>query len=341
MKKLLLRYLVLLVVLSAITVFAAFAIFRYLNYKTITTNGHLVCDGPLTLLVDELQQQPQQNWLKYIRKIKPDPSMHLYLFKIDELKLPKKMMDKIVQGKTTIDPRTPDNYIPTTGYKRAGNSNYVLALAFDHSGVEYSRIEMGWAYYTIFSNLKKTNEKKWGELSKQLSAKFHLPISVVTLKQLRSEVSSSLYQIYIKNGDLYDQPDVPFYSKNLILIAYKQIPGSQLILKLGPIKVPILNASILYAVIAICFLILLFIIFFGVFMFGKSLDKLKRISTSFSQGDFNPPETISKTSVLRGLYNDLNHMGQRIQQLLQSHKELIHTVSHELRTPLSRMRFIM
>lgn len=341
MKKLLLRYFVLLLVLSAITIFSALSIFRYLNYKSLTVNGHLACDAPLALLVEELQQQSQKNWSQYLKKIKPNPSMHLYLFKIDELKLPKKMIDNIVQGKTTIDSRTPDNYIPTTGYKRVGHSNYVLALAYDLSGLEYQQIEMGWIYYTIISRLKKVNTKQWPKLIKQLSSRYPYPIAVVTLHQLRSAVSSERYQFFLKNGDLNIQPEAYFFSKNSVVTMYHQISGSQYILKVGPMRIPVLNIAILYAVIALCFLVMLFIVFLGVYLFGRSLDKLQRISTSFSQGDFNPPDTISKTSVLRGLYNDLNHMGQRIQQLLQSHKELIHTVSHELRTPLSRMRFIM
>ena len=96
MKKLLLRYFILLAILSAIMLFSASAIFSYLNYKTITANGHLACDGTLALLAEELQQQPQESWHQYLQKIKPDPSMHLYLLTIDELKLPKRMINQII-----------------------------------------------------------------------------------------------------------------------------------------------------------------------------------------------------------------------------------------------------
>lgn len=74
------------------------------------------------------------------------------------------------------------------------------------------------------------------------------------------------------------------------------------------------------------------------FIYFKALSRLKAMATAYGRADFSYDAAINKKSSLYGLYRDLKWMGDRIQVLLQSHKELTRSVSHEFRTPLTHIR---
>jgi two-component system sensor histidine kinase RstB/two-component system sensor kinase ParS len=73
--------------------------------------------------------------------------------------------------------------------------------------------------------------------------------------------------------------------------------------------------------------------------FWSQLRKIDVSARAFGTGDFSVRVKLSKRSALISLAHSFNDMAERIQQLINSHKELTRAVSHELRTPISRIRF--
>ena len=71
----------------------------------------------------------------------------------------------------------------------------------------------------------------------------------------------------------------------------------------------------------------------------RDLDTLRNAAGEFGQQRFSRRVDLTQGSWMRPLGDAFNQMAQRIEWLLQSHRELTHAVSHELRTPLARMRF--
>lgn len=57
----------------------------------------------------------------------------------------------------------------------------------------------------------------------------------------------------------------------------------------------------------------------------------------FGQGDFTARLHAERRDELGRLARTLNHMGERIQSLLEGQRTLLHDVSHELRSPLTRL----
>ena len=70
--------------------------------------------------------------------------------------------------------------------------------------------------------------------------------------------------------------------------------------------------------------------------------KLRRISAAaiaFGNGQFETRARVPRRSSLAPLAAAFNSMAERIQQLIDTQKELTSAISHELRTPISRVRF--
>jgi len=63
------------------------------------------------------------------------------------------------------------------------------------------------------------------------------------------------------------------------------------------------------------------------------------IKTVRGRGELAVRATMPKRAPLRLLGETFNRMAERIQRLVESHRNLTNAVSHELRTPISRLRF--
>lgn len=88
-------------------------------------------------------------------------------------------------------------------------------------------------------------------------------------------------------------------------------------------------------------LVIALVVYIWVWPITKGLRELTRTANAFGKGDFSVRASVAATTPLIELVERFNAMAQRIQRLLESHKELSHGVSHELRTPIARLRFAM
>lgn len=74
-------------------------------------------------------------------------------------------------------------------------------------------------------------------------------------------------------------------------------------------------------------------------LFWLNLRKISVAAEAFGKGNLGARANLPSKSYLAPLAQSFNNMAKRIQQLIDSHKELTRAVSHELRTPISRIRF--
>jgi len=80
----------------------------------------------------------------------------------------------------------------------------------------------------------------------------------------------------------------------------------------------------------------------GLFLAVPLVRKLRhqeQIVLRIADGDLTARAAIGSRDALGRLGERINSMAGRIQELIQSHRELIRTISHEMRTPLTRLRF--
>jgi signal transduction histidine kinase len=119
---------------------------------------------------------------------------------------------------------------------------------------------------------------------------------------------------------------------------YQQLSGTGKVVAIGPVhfepKTSPVWSIIFFASIAL-------VVFIWVWPITKGLRELTRAATAFGKGDFSVRAQLSAASPLEDLVTRFNAMAERIQRLVESHKELSHGVSHELRTPIARLRFAM
>lgn len=72
---------------------------------------------------------------------------------------------------------------------------------------------------------------------------------------------------------------------------------------------------------------------------SRDMQRLKQATLGFGQRNWSFNVHLSQRSQVRELSQAFNTMAQRINSLVQSHKDMSNAVSHEIKTPLARMKF--
>lgn len=71
----------------------------------------------------------------------------------------------------------------------------------------------------------------------------------------------------------------------------------------------------------------------------QGLQSLSRVADEFGAGKLSARSHMKPSASIYPLAERINDMAGRIQSLLESQKNLLHSVSHELRTPIARLEF--
>ena len=120
-------------------------------------------------------------------------------------------------------------------------------------------------------------------------------------------------------------------------IFYRRQLRGEWVLALGPL--PGVHNERSQWVVPLFYSLLALAVFFWIRPLSRDLDTLQKSARALGEQDFTTRAAITDRSWLSPLGQAFNSMAQRIQHLLQSHRDLSHAVSHELRTPLARIRF--
>lgn len=73
----------------------------------------------------------------------------------------------------------------------------------------------------------------------------------------------------------------------------------------------------------------------------QGLQSLSRVADEFGSGKLTARSQMKPSASIYPLAERINHMADRIEDLLEAQKSLLHSVSHELRTPIARLEFGM
>lgn len=73
----------------------------------------------------------------------------------------------------------------------------------------------------------------------------------------------------------------------------------------------------------------------------QGLQSLSRMADEFGEGKLSVRANLKRSDVVYPLAERINHMAGRIEDLMQSQRNLLHSVSHELRTPIARLEFAL
>lgn len=136
----------------------------------------------------------------------------------------------------------------------------------------------------------------------------------------------------LKNGNivtLYNENDEPSY--------YRKLSQVDSVIALGPI-ISQSNDRVAW-VVPIFYSLVALAVFIWLQPLRRDLANLQSSALAFGAQNFSSRVAVPERSWLSPVGQAFNLMAEKIQWLVQSHRELTQAVSHELRTPLARMRF--
>lgn len=321
-------------VIFLILVLAFFKYLKSVETKIVINAGQTMSQGLLISLEKELINNPTSNWDAIIKK-KTDNIIHIIA--IDSLKLTMAQNNQINSGEIIFLSGTTYQFlneviVEHTAYKKIGNTPYALAYNFSDPGQIIFNY-MSPVLKQIVQHLLSKSKNTWSNELLNLEKIYGFPLHVYKTKSkhLPSNIINSLSTkrlVFETNKN-----------SSQIGILYYGFSGG--ILKIGPLSYLPITARIsdvmYYFILAFFFLSLCLITFFSL-LFVRNMKKVYQITKNFSRGNFDFHRKIGTTSVLYGLYINIIHMGERLKELIESHKQMCRFVAHEIRTPLSTIQ---
>lgn len=329
-----------------IKIFIAFfffcLIFLWLFFKSmnnverrITNKANVtVAKGVLISLENKLAKMPRELWPKELAKA---GTKYLKIVSVDDLVISAQKMKKLKEGKIVF--QTGKTYqflnlgfVSHYGYKKITDTSWVISYHYS-SPIQYLQRYMSPAINLIVTELKSNPQSAWPELSQRLEDTYGFAIKIYTKDDasLPNLIKNSLSI----NHFAYEA------DKNTLRITTIYYPFDGGIVKIGPLSYLAITGRIsdflFYFVVSFFSLAILIIIFLTA-VFIKNMQKVYTITDNFSRGDFYHQKKVRSTSVLYGLYVNVITMGERIKELIDSHKKMCRFIAHEIRTPLSTIQ---
>jgi signal transduction histidine kinase len=186
-------------------------------------------------------------------------------------------------------------------------------------------------FYMLITELSNIEEQDWPDHIHMLQPRFGFPIALKTMETLGFSAEESQQLIH----------DLILVRDNAELF-YQRIGQSAYVLQLGPFSEVggnILERKVMIVAWIALPVFLSLLTLLCVYPFWRNLKKILSAAHAFGEGDLSTRVQIKQHSALMPVADAFNRMADRIQQLINSHRELTRAVSHELRTPLARIRF--
>mgnify|MGYP000010202025 CR=1 FL=1 len=180
--------------------------------------------------------------------------------------------------------------------------------------------------------IQKHPETEWQELVAKTGERYQLPLKLISLKTFDAMDHEDHQALKHESTHVY-------YYNDMVTLHYL-IPGSETVLTLGPASMPArprIKATYRVLILAVIGAI----IFLWLWPVSRDLERLKKATSEFGQGNFNTSVPTAKSSMTAPMIDSFNMMASRIKRLIEAHKELTSAVSHELRTPLARSKFAL
>ncbi len=330
------------ILIAFIVIFAAFVATFFSYLKSVENNivinaGKIVSQGVLIDLDNKLINSSKSRWDKIIKN---NADNTITIISIHDLKLTSTQKNKLNAGEIIFTSGTTYQFLNLVivehkAYKKIGNTPYALAYYFSNPD-QTVRHYINPAIKLIVNDLISKPENTWNEEALRLEKIYGFPLHVYKNKngELPSKIISSL-----TTGKLAFETN-----KNTSQIGTIYYAFNGRVLKIGPLSyLPItgrISDVIYYFILGFFILSLSLIIFFSV-LFIRNMKKIYQTTKHFSHGNFNFRAKIAATSVLYGLYANINIMGEKLQRLIESKKTMSRFVAHEIRTPLYTMQLAL
>ncbi len=185
-------------------------------------------------------------------------------------------------------------------------------------------------FHLLIRELQQVPRDVWPEHIQGLNPEFGYPLSVTPLATIEL---GERERIRLMAGEIVVMDHGDFF--------YQRVGDTDFAVTLGPIGAPWVYLAMLLAIVAFLAGGIALAVWFWVRPLWRSTVELERAAEFFGRGVLSARAAVPKTSALALLAQRFNSMAERIERLIDSHKELTRAVAHELRTPIARLRFGM
>ncbi|MCU6432889.1 two-component sensor histidine kinase [Undibacterium sp. Jales W-56] len=187
--------------------------------------------------------------------------------------------------------------------------------------------------------IDKAPADEWLQRLNKVREVSNLKIDLIPLPQAQAALDASQRNALQRGAVVLDIAGKSFY-RRVDLTDGKYAGSADDVLHASdlPIDVGVVlkMEALRYAIVA---LFLLLPIAFWSRSHWRGLQQLSKVADEFGQGHLTTRIRLSDSSSLHPLADCMNQMASRIDLLLKTHKNLLHSVSHELRTPIARLEF--
>ncbi|WP_091875109.1 ATP-binding protein [Massilia yuzhufengensis] len=164
---------------------------------------------------------------------------------------------------------------------------------------------------------------------------------LIALGEARSALPDSR-RAALDRGEIVLDPSSRSFYRRVDLEGERYIGSHEEVLRAQNLPVDVKQALIMealrYIIVAVALLV-------PIALWSRShwqgLQSLSRVADEFGSGKLTARSQMKPSASIYPLAERINHMADRIEDLLEAQKSLLHSVSHELRTPIARLEFAL
>ncbi len=288
-----------------------------------------VAHGPKTLIFEHLRPFPKEQWPAQVERLSESFGYPIRLIPLEELDLAEEDMARLRQRKATFDTQDKAQiwYLPVP------DSDLIVRVAMGQTSQEHgSRMTQG-AFALIIRALLAVPEERRTAQFERIAGDFRVPLSLMSVAQASKTLATGDKQ------RLLDGAIVSFGVDSDEEWYLKRIADTDQVVKFGPLVDPLPFRVLIYLIYISLALMLAAAVWLWIRPVWRGILELRRVTAAFGRGELQTRAMLKKSAPLGHLGQTFNQMAERIQGLVESHRNLTNAVSHELRTPIARLRF--
>lgn len=283
--------------------------------------------GSVQLILQRLEDIPVERWPEEVKRLSAGFGYPLSMLPKGSVELPTADMARLADGQATFETigRQQVWYLPVAG------TDLIAKVEMGQSDKEHGRRMTIGTFLLVEEELEKRPAEHWPARLEEIAGEFRFPLALLPLddSQIDDEEREKLLAGEVLSYGLNTNRDW----------FLRRIGESDQVLKLGPMEDPWLIRVFAYIAYSILALLVALAAFVWLRPVWGGVLELRRVTAAFGRGELAARAAMPKRAPLSLLGQTFNQMAERIQRLVQSHRELTNAVSHELRTPIARLRF--
>lgn len=286
-----------------------------------------VMNGAYSLVMEKLPQTQQAEWDQRLEAVSKRFVHPLTLQRLDELELAESKKQQLRNGEMVF--REVGDQVRFF-WRMYDSDRYLVMHLGDDPEHEAINESVG-IVSLIEERFINSPEHDWPAVQASLQEDFELPLHRM---RIDDAALPQAHRDAILRGNLvvtHAQTDDDVY--------YKRLGDSDWVFRGGPLYIPPLLRHFEIVILLVLAVMVGVASYLWMRPVWRDLGALDRGVRLLADGQLDARVAMPRRMALRPMAETFNHMAERIQRLVQSHRQLTGAVSHELRTPIARLRF--